>query len=62
MLQYPSAASFEVALPYCSNDHTMIATLITADEKWYFWYRENGVGEEAWIQPNLAQAAYANRW
>ena len=36
VVQYSTAASFDVALPYCSNDHKMIATSITADEKLRF--------------------------
>ena len=36
MSQYPNDASFVLALSYCSNDHKMIATSITADEKLRF--------------------------
>ena len=48
VLQYPIAALFEVALPYCNNEHTTIVTSITADEKLRFliqgiWSRRRGL-------------------
>ena len=58
---YQTAASFEVALPYCSNDHKMITTSITADKNWDYCYREYGIGKEAQIQLNSADDAHANR-
>ena len=47
--QYTTDAPFEVALQYCSNDHKMITTSITADEKLIFllqgiWSRERSSG------------------
>lgn len=42
----------EVAL-HCSNDHEMITTSITVDEKIRLLRQKYGVGEEARIQLNL---------